>query len=164
MTIAGRRKPRAYAAETAGTLQRIEVMNRDDWACRFERRVDGIMPGETHHEGQRVTWEGDAAWVRCGQTYGLQTAHVFRKWKCGEHMTDDNIALKWHPLVAIAGCRDCHTRFDKRGSKDVRAPADAVEIARSLIEHTLAAAEERCKGVGRVDLTEFDRTPVEESV
>lgn len=163
MTIAGRRKPKAYAAQTVGTLQRIEVMTRDDWRCRFEIRVD-VIPGETHHNGERVEREDGAAWARCGNEFGLQTAHVFRRWKCGDHMTDDGIALKDHPLVAIAGCRDCHARFDKRGDPSVRAPADAVRMASTLIEHTLEAAKASLKGVARVDLTEFDRSDAAEEV
>lgn len=158
MTIAGRRKPKAYAAETAFQLQRIEVMTRDDWACRFEIAIVGLPRGETHHFGQRITWEGDVAWVRCGATYAVQTAHLWRKHKLGKSMTDDGIELDAHPLVAICGCPRHHTMFDMRGDRDkVRPPAEAVALAKMLIAHTNAAARARGEVAIDVDLTEFDR-------
>lgn len=153
MTIAGRRSPKAYREETEAQAQRFAVLERDEFSCRFEIAVTGLLENETHRDGSRILeWDGDVAWSRCGSSKDLQTAHVFRRWKCGEHETDDGIPLKWHPLVAIAGCRTCHFRFDHHVA-GVRAPADAVEDATALIEHTLATAKASLQGVAHVDLT-----------
>ncbi len=155
--MSGRRSPVRYAEQTQAQTQRIEVMDRDGWACRFEVAVAGLMPGETHHAGQRVIWEGEAAWVRCGATARVQTAHLFRRHKLSETLTDDGIPLKWHPLVAVAGCDRHHRLFDMRGDRDtIRPPAVAVQAAKMLIAHTHAAARERGEFIVDVDLTEFD--------
>jgi cytochrome c553 len=55
--------------------------------------------------------------------------------------------LKYHPIVAIAGCYDCHTRYDSRQDDRVRAPELAMAKAEALINHTLAAAEARGEAV-----------------
>ena len=153
--MTGRRDPAKYADLTAFQEQRLAVMDRDGWACRFERAITGLPAGETHARGFRIAeWAGNVAWVRCGATDGLETAHLFRRAKCGLTLTDDGPPLKWHPLVAIAGCRDCHRRYDARTCRDeVRPPADAVDLARRLIRHTLAAARARGEVAIDVDLS-----------
>lgn len=153
--MSGRRDPARYREQTQGQEQRLDVMARDGWACRFERAVPGLPAGSTHHEGQRIVeWAGDVAWMRCGAENGLQTCHLPRRWKCGNTLTDDGIPLKHHPLVAIAGCAECHRRYDSRLYRgEVRAPADAIAIAKRLIAHTIAAARARGEYVVDVDLS-----------
>lgn len=156
MTIAGRRKPKRYAEETQAQAQRFHCLERDEGRCRFEIAVE-LTPGSTHFVGERVIeWDGDVAWTRCGSTRNLQTAHIVRRWKCGNILTDDNIPIKFHPCVAIIGCYNCHTKYDSRLHRaTVRMPRDAAAMARALIEHTLLAARARGEVAIDVDLTDI---------
>lgn len=165
MTIAGRRKPKAYAEETQAQAQRFHCMDRDEGRCRFEVAVAGLPLGESHYGTDRIVeWDGDVAWTRCGSTERLQCAHIFRKHKLSETLTDDLIPLRYHPMVAIMGCERHHRLFDLRGDKSwLRPPADMVRCAKALIEHTHAQARERGEFIVSVDLTEFDR-PLAERV
>jgi len=157
------RKPRPMDSETPGQLQRAAVFERARGICEFETAVIGLIPGETHYRGYRIVeWVGEVAWLRCGWP-ASHTAHIWRRWKCGDLPTDDGPALKHHELVALAGCYQCHTRFDSRRHTDkVRPPADRVMLSKVLIEHTLAAARARGLAAAPVDLTEFDRPLGEE--
>lgn len=154
MRIAGRRSPKKFAADTEAQAQRFAVMERDDGRCRFELAV-ALTPGSTHFAGERVIeWDGDIAWTRCGSTDWLETAHIYRRHKLGHTMTDDGIELVHHPLVAIAGCKKHHQMFDSRQYRnEVRVPADAVRLARMLIEHTISAARDRGDVVIEVGLS-----------
>lgn len=150
---------KALHAETQGQLQRIAVLDRSGGRCEFEIAVVGLLRGETHHEGERIVERvDDLAWVRCGSARDIETAHVVRKWKCGDIETDDGVALKWHPLVAVSGCQRHHRMFDARLYRgEVRLPADRAEAARRLILHTLAAARARGEAAVDVDLTHLER-------
>lgn len=156
--MSGRRNPAKYAEQTAFQEQRIAVMERDDYRCRFEIAVSGLPAGETHFGLERIVERaGESSWVRCGDTQGLQTAHIFRRQKLTLARTDDGIPLKFHPYVAIAGCERCHTRFDHRQHRTVvRVPPGAVRLAKMLITHTHEAARARGEYVVDVDLTELD--------
>lgn len=154
--MSGRRKPEKFRVESEGLAQRMAVFERADFQCEFERAVRGLIAGETHFENQRVVeWRADEdiAWVRCANL-PVHTAHIFRRWKCGMHPTDDGIPLKFHPLVAVAGCYEHHSQFDSRAYNDiVRVPAVLLEAARRLINHTLEQARARGEGVAEVDLS-----------
>lgn len=145
--ITGRRSPKSLENAALGTVQRYEVGERDDWRCAFEVALLGVMDGETHVCSERIVErDGSTVWVRCGAPM-QDTAHVVRRWVAGMHRTDDDVPLKFHVLVAIAGCRSCHTRFDSRLDPRVRVPALAAAKAKRLIDHTLLAAEARNEAV-----------------
>lgn len=153
--MSGRRDRATYAALTAFQEQRIAVLERDEYACAFERAIQGLPPNETHFGGERIVEHiGPVAWVRCAAGGALQTAHIHRRHKLGHTLTDDGIELVYHPLVALAGCPDCHRKFDSRQHRDqVRVPAERIRLARLLIDHTLQAAKDRGEFVVEVDLS-----------
>ena len=67
--------------------QRLAVRARDaKFGCRFERR---LMSGK---------------WVPCGKKDAHDTAHLLRRWQCGEVWDD--------PRVAMLACRTCHNNYD----------------------------------------------------
>lgn len=177
--MTGRRKPKSLETAALAGAMHAEVADRSDGRCEFERLYRGIIGGSTHVAtipGPRleriVEWDAGIvdpersaarssfnAWARCGapvRDLGAGCAHIFRRWKCGATETDDGIPLKWHPLVVLAGCADCHPKFDSRQYDDrVRPPAEAAAKAKALIEHTLAAARERGEAGVDVDLSHF---------
>jgi hypothetical protein len=147
MTV-GRRTPKYMENAAWATLQRQETIERSNGRCEFEVAFRGVTLGETHVRGQRIVErEHGRAWARCG-AQASDTAHLIRRHKCGIHLTDEEIPLKFHPYVAIAGCRPCHGAFDSNlADHEVRAPADRMAICKALVDHTLLAAEARCEAV-----------------
>lgn len=155
--MAGRRDPKRYTSDYWKALQRIDVLQRSQGLCEFERAVYGLQRGETHHCGERVAWEGAAAWSRCGKPasgFGAGLAHIHRRHKLGTNETDDGIPLVLHPLVVLAACGPCHQLFDGRQHRgEVRVPAEMLKKASMLVDHVLAQAAIRSKAVVRVGLT-----------
>jgi hypothetical protein len=154
--VSGRRNPKQLENSAEAQVQRAFVVDRSDGLCEFEVAYVALL-GETHRGRYRIV-ERDStgvAWVRCGEP-AIHAAHIFRRWKCGALPTDDGPPLKYHSLVVLAACHDCHVAFDSRQHDDrVRPPAEAAAKARALIAHTIRAAIERYEATVMPDLSHF---------
>lgn len=133
---AKRRKPvshrnRKRRPPDAASAQRIAVLERDQ-TCAFERCTEA------------------GKWERCDSRGPLFTCHVERRAKC----TGSSI---YHPDVAIAGCDECHARFDHRSPERFWNTVRVTDTVRRRARRAIDAAAVERRAAGRVAVPFWSR-------
>ena len=107
------------------SLQREKVLERDGYRCAVE------------------TWQPLIGWLVCGLEHRLETAHVFRRHKCGDAIYD--------PDVAVTACKWCRDIIDCRCHPNhfgtARFPSEALDRAQACVRRYEAEREKNGRAV-----------------